>query len=73
MNRHFVRRLAKMALNAASHNPPGIKTGPVTGPPPAASTETTAALLDAAKNDPIGQHEGGQDHGDKESRSEGQK
>ena len=67
MNRLFVRRFAQMALNAASHAPPGLKTGPVSGQPPPASTETTAALLGAAKNDPIGQHEGGQDHGDKEA------
>lgn len=69
MNRLFVRRFAKMALNAASHHPPGLKTGPVSGQPPPASTETTAALLDAAKNDPMGQHEGGQDRGDKEAGS----
>ena len=54
-----------MALNAASHNPPGLKTGPASGQPPSASSETTAALLGAAKADPIGQHEGGQDFGDK--------
>ena len=56
-----------MALNAASHNPPGLKTGPATGQPPSASSETTAALLGAAKADPMGQHEGGQDHGDQEA------
>ena len=53
-----------MALNAASHNPAGLKTGPVSGAPPSASGETTAALLDAAKNDPIGQNDGGKDLGD---------
>ena len=67
MNRLFIRRFANMALNAASHNPPGLKTGPASGQPPSASSETTAALLGAAKADPIGQHEGGQDHGDKEA------
>ncbi len=56
-----------MALNAASHNPPGLKTGPVSGQPPSASSEATAAILDAAKTDPMGQHEGGQDRGDKEA------
>lgn len=39
----------------------GVKTGPVTGPPPPTSSETTAALLDASTDDPMGQHEGGQD------------
>ncbi|MCJ1478726.1 hypothetical protein MMC13_007410 [Lambiella insularis] len=53
-----------MALNAASHNPTGTKTGPVTGPPPPTSSETTAALLGAQKDDVLGQHEGGQDGGD---------
>lgn len=45
----------------------GEKTGPVSGPPPSASQETTAALLGASKDDPIGQHEGGHDRGDKEA------
>ncbi|KAL9129407.1 MAG: hypothetical protein Q9217_002138 [Psora testacea] len=54
-----------MSLNAASHNPPGIKTGPVSGQPPSASIETTAALLGASTEDPLGQHEGGQDQGDR--------
>ena len=67
MNRLFIRRFAKMALNAASHNPPGLKTGPASGQPPSASSETTVALLGAAKADPMGQHEGGQDLGDKEA------
>ena len=56
-----------MALNAASHNPPGIKTGPVSGQPPPASSEATAAILGAAQKDPIGHHEGGHDRGDKEA------
>ncbi|MCJ1272728.1 hypothetical protein MMC21_000515 [Puttea exsequens] len=55
-----------MAFNAASHNVLGIKTSPVSGEPPPASSETTAALLGASKNDPTGQHEGGKDQGDKE-------
>ena len=38
-----------------------MKTGPATEPPPSASEETTAALLGAAKEDPMGQHEGGKD------------
>ena len=56
-----------MALNAASHNPPGLKTGPVSGQPPSASAETTAALLGASKVDPLGQHDGGKDQEDKEA------
>lgn len=47
--------------------PAGAKTGPITGPPPEVSSETAAALLGAQKNDPLGQHEGGQDGGDKEA------
>lgn len=39
----------------------GVKTGPVTEPPPPTSSETTAALLGASQDDPMGQHEGGQD------------
>ncbi|KAL9138141.1 MAG: hypothetical protein Q9175_000658 [Cornicularia normoerica] len=50
-----------MALNPASHNSAGVKTGPATEPPPPTSSDTTAALLGASKNDPVGQHEGGQD------------
>ena len=45
----------------------GAKTGPVSGQPPSASQETTAALLGASRDDPMGQHEGGQDRGDKEA------
>lgn len=43
----------------------GAKTGPVTAQPPLVSSETTAALLEAAKQDPTGQHQGGKDGGDK--------
>ena len=43
----------------------GEKTGPVSGPPPQVSEETTSAILGAAKSDPLGQHSGGQDGGDK--------
>ena len=56
-----------MALNAASHNPTGEKTGPISGQPPAPSSEATSALLKASQKDPMGQHEGGQDRGDKEA------
>lgn len=48
----------------------GVKTGPVTSQPPPVSSETTAALLGASTSDPLRQHEGGQDGGDK---SEGKK
>lgn len=50
-----------MALNPASYNPAGVNTGPASEPPPPTSSETTAALLGASKDDPMGQHEGGQD------------
>lgn len=43
----------------------GVKTGPVTGQPPPVSSETAAALLGASNSDPLRQHEGGQDGGDK--------
>ncbi len=45
----------------------GEKTGPISGQPPSASQETTAAILEAAKDDSMGQHEGGRDSGDKEA------
>ena len=44
----------------------GEKTGPITGQPPQVSSEATAALLGAQKTDALGQHEGGQDGGDKD-------
>ncbi|KAG9697153.1 valyl-tRNA synthetase-like protein, partial [Aureobasidium melanogenum] len=56
-----------MALNAASHNIPGEKTGPVSGQPPAPSAETTEALLSSAQKDPQGQNAPGQDGGDAEA------
>lgn len=56
-----------MAYNAASHNPPGLKTGPISGQPPPVSAETSAALLGASSRDTIGQHEGGKDQGDHEA------
>ncbi|KAI9698483.1 MAG: Valine--tRNA ligase, mitochondrial [Candelina mexicana] len=55
-----------MALNAASHNPMGEKTGPVTGAPPPLSDEVKNAIGGSATSDPIGQHEGGHDGGDKD-------
>ena len=45
----------------------GEKTGPISGQPPPTSSETTAALLGAAKDDPMGQHQGGHDGPDKEA------
>ncbi|KJY00225.1 valyl-trna synthetase like protein [Zymoseptoria brevis] len=53
-----------MALNHASHNPTGEKTGPATGQPPPPSNETKAALLEAANGDPKGQSAPGKDGGD---------
>ena len=44
-----------MAVNAASHNAAGQKTGPATGPPPPASDETKSAVLGAANDEPTGQ------------------
>ncbi|KAL9020566.1 MAG: hypothetical protein Q9185_002152 [Variospora sp. 1 TL-2023] len=55
-----------MALNAASHNAAGAKTGPVTEQPPQASSDTVSDLLGASKNDPMGQHQGGKDGGEKD-------
>ncbi|KAI4228106.1 MAG: hypothetical protein L6R36_001886 [Xanthoria steineri] len=56
-----------MALNAASHNSAGVKTGPVTEQPPQASSETMSDLLGSSQKDPMGQHQGGQDGGDKDA------
>ena len=50
-----------MAVNAASHNAPGQKTGPNTGSPPPASDETKSALLNAANAEPTGQTAPGRD------------
>ncbi|KAB2574020.1 Aminoacyl-tRNA synthetase class I conserved site [Lasiodiplodia theobromae] len=50
-----------MALNHASHNPTGEKTGPATGPPPPVSSETAAAVAESAKQDPVGQQAPGKD------------
>ena len=55
-----------MALNAASHNATGEKTGPVTGQPPPLSDDTKAAVLEAANGDVSGQHAPGKDFGDKD-------
>ncbi|KAL8811437.1 MAG: hypothetical protein Q9200_001787 [Gallowayella weberi] len=56
-----------MALNAASHNSAGVKTGPVTEQPPQASSEAMSDLLGAAQKDPMGQNQGGKDGGEKNS------
>ncbi len=62
-----------MALNAASHNPTGEKTGPVTGQPPPLSSETQSAILQAANGDIKGHNAPGQDggdqHGEKKQKS----
>jgi valyl-tRNA synthetase len=50
-----------MALNGASHNIPGEKTGPVTDPPPPLSSEAKVAIHDSSSGDPIRQNEGGKD------------
>jgi len=56
-----------MALNHASHNPTGEKTGPATGPPPAPSTETKTAILGTADADGTGHSSVGKDGGDKDA------
>jgi valyl-tRNA synthetase len=53
---------ATMALNAASHNVAGEKTGPVTAAPPSVSDESKNALLDAANADGTGQSAPGQEN-----------
>ena len=59
---HALSTLANTRLSVA-----GEKTGPISGPPPPASLETTAALLGSQKDDPLGQHDGGQDGGDQDA------
>ncbi|KAI7255738.1 valyl-tRNA synthetase-like protein [Hortaea werneckii] len=54
-----------MALNAASHNATGEKTGPVSGQPPQPSDEAKSAILDSSNQDPKGVNAPGQDGGDK--------
>nr|POE49579.1 valine--trna ligase, mitochondrial [Quercus suber]POF20073.1 valine--trna ligase, mitochondrial [Quercus suber] len=53
-----------MALNAASHNPTGEKTGPVTGQPPPLSQDVKSDVLEAAGSDIKGQSMPGKDGGD---------
>jgi len=55
-----------MALNAASHNITGEKTGPVTGQPPPPSNDTKAAIMAAANGDINGHSVAGQDGGERE-------
>jgi valyl-tRNA synthetase len=57
-----------MALNAASHNPTGEKTGPVSGQPPPPSQETKNAILAAAENDSNGLDAPGRDGGDQQGQ-----
>ncbi len=45
----------------------GVKTGPVTEQPPQASSEAMSDLLGSSQQDPMGQHQGGQDGGDKDA------
>ncbi|KAK5134371.1 hypothetical protein LTR08_006551 [Meristemomyces frigidus] len=55
-----------MALNAASHNTPGMKTGPVSGQPPPLADDVKADILSAATDDIEGQNAPGQDGGEKD-------
>ncbi|KAH7123561.1 valyl-tRNA synthetase-like protein [Dendryphion nanum] len=54
-----------MALNGASHNVTGDKTGPVTSAPPPVDQDTKAALLDSANTEATGQNAPGRDGGEK--------
>ncbi|KAE8447460.1 Valine--tRNA ligase, mitochondrial [Mollisiaceae sp. DMI_Dod_QoI] len=54
-----------MATNAASYNPIGEETGPVSGKPPPLSNETKSALNDATNSSATGSHVTGQDAGSK--------
>ncbi|KAL8928715.1 MAG: hypothetical protein Q9172_000778 [Xanthocarpia lactea] len=45
----------------------GVKTGPVTEQPPQASSEAMSDLLGSSRTDPVGQHQGGKDGGDKDA------
>lgn len=55
-----------MALNAASHNITGEKTGPVSGQPPPPSDDAKSAILAAANGDGEGVNAPGKDGGDKD-------
>jgi valyl-tRNA synthetase len=56
-----------MALNAASHNIPGEKTGPITAPPPSLGEDSKKAILENASNEATGQSAPGKDGGDKDA------
>ena len=60
-SRYTVRLISDNSETAAE------KTGPVSGHPPSTSKETIAAILEASKNDLMGQHESRRDRGDKEA------
>jgi hypothetical protein len=51
-----------MALNAASHNPTGTPTGPVSGAPPPLGDDTKDAILKASSEQEAGQSAPGQEH-----------
>lgn len=44
-----------------------MKTGPVTEQPPQVSSEAVSDLLKSSEGDPMGQHQGGKDGGDKDA------
>lgn len=56
-----------MALNAASYNTAGEKTGPITAAPPALADSLKKDLLDSASSDTTGQGAPGKDGGDKDA------
>ncbi|KAF2187716.1 hypothetical protein K469DRAFT_704654 [Zopfia rhizophila CBS 207.26] len=55
-----------MALNAASHNTTGEKTGPVTAAPPSLSEDSKKDILNAAEGEATGQSAPGRDGGEKD-------
>jgi len=48
----------------------GKETGPVSGPPPAVSSEIKDAITDSTQAEPTGSHVSGQDTGSKAGTSE---
>ena len=57
-----------MALNAASHNPTGEKTGAISGQPPPLANDVKDAILGPANDDVTGQSAPGQDGGARASQ-----
>lgn len=62
----YVSALSQCAVHALTC-PGGIKTGPVSGDPPAVSDETKKAVLENSQQEATGQSAPGQDGGDQEA------